>query len=112
MHVHIKHEIEYGCAGFNWQSMEVHNLLKEVGCEIGGSLDMDCTGEWEIEEEAFRKAVESVRQMPDDKVAGFFGADYNDTGDNAELKKRITDLLQNFADTGDHRGGYYHFSWF
>lgn len=83
MHVQIKHEIEYGAEGFNW----------------------------EIDENEFKGAVREIKKMSAEKIASFFDKDYVGESPNG-FKKDVTSLLQNFVDKGDHRGGYYHFSWF
>ena len=111
MHVQIKHEIEYGACGFNWQIDGVKDLLEDAGCCIGGSLNEDSIGDWEIDENEFKGAVRKIKNMSAKKIASFFDKDY--VGESPDgVKKDVTSLLQNFVDKGDHRGGYYHFSWF
>lgn len=111
LHVCVKHEIEYGAYGFNWEIDGVKGLLTEAGCSVFGELNEDAIGDWEIDEFQFKEAVKKIRRMSPDKIAGHFSGDYVGN-DRSEFKKRVTGLLQNFVEKGDHRGGYYHFSWF
>lgn len=111
LHVCIKHEIEYGASGFNWQMDEVKNLLKSAGCETFGELNDDNIGDWEVDDIMFQNAVKKIKKMPKEKIASFFHKDY--VGEDLdEFKKDVIELLQKFIDTGDHNNGYYHFSWF
>lgn len=111
MHVHIKHEIEYGSSGFNWQIDGVKDLLENAGCCISGELNDESIGDWEIDENEFKGAVKKIKRMSAEKIASFFSKDY--VGESPDgFKKDITSLLQGFVDTGDHHNGYYHFSWF
>lgn len=111
LHVHIKHEIEYGADGFNWEIDGVKDLLEDAGCCVGGELNEDAIGDWEIGENEFKNAVKKIKRMPARKIASFFREDF--VGENIEdFKKRACTLLQKFVDTGDHHSGYYHFSWF
>lgn len=111
LHVCIKHEIEYGADGFNWEIDGVENLLEEAGCSINGELNEDAIGDWEAQDTKFQEAVKEIKRMPAEKIASFFRKDY--VGKDLEsFKKHVTTLLQEFVDTGDHHDGYYHFSWF
>lgn len=111
LHVHIKHEIEYGSNGFNWQNDQMKSLLNDAGCNINGELNDEAIGDWEIEETEFRNAVREIKRMPAKKIASYFRKDF--VGEDLEsFKKDVTTLLQEFVDTGDHHEGYYHFSWF
>ena len=109
--MHIKHEIEYGDSGFNWQIDGVKDLLENAGCCVGGELNEDAVGDWEIDEFQFKEAVKKIKRMSSKKIAAFFSKDYV-TEPLDEFKKRVATLLQEFVDTGDHHNGYYHFSWF
>lgn len=111
LHVHIKHEIKYGACGFNWEVDEVRRLLEHAGCSICGELNEDAIGDWEIDESQFKEAVKEIKKMPAEKIAAFFSKDYV-TEPLDEFKERVTALLQDFVDTGDHHNGSYHFSWF
>ena len=112
IHIHIKHEIEYGDYGFNWQIEGLRMLLEHCGCYINDNLNEDCIGEWEIYDEEFKDAVKQIEGMTPKEVCNYFDDSFLD-GDTIEnTKKYIVDKLRNFEITGDHHKGYYHFSWF
>ena len=111
LHIHTKHEIEYGSESFNWQMNGLYELLNDAGCEICGQLNDDAVGDWEIDEEQFIEAIKQIRKMSSDNIATYFDRDYV-RDDLDEFKKEVIADLQRFADTGDHHDGFYHFSWF
>lgn len=111
-HVHIKHEIEYGSSGFNWQINSLKSLLENADCSVNGELNDDGIGDWEIEERGFKSAVEAIKGMPAKKVSGFFSKDYVGNDAPEKFKEYVVSLLESFLTTGDHRDGYYHFSWY
>ena len=112
IHVQIKREIEYGDYGFNWQIEELMSLLSDSGCEICGSLNDDCIGDWEIPEEQFRKAVEDIANKSAMEVMSYFDNDFVGRMQAEEFKDDVVSTLRRFEQTGDHRSGFYHFSWF
>lgn len=112
IHVQIKREIEYGDYGFNWQIEELMSLLSDCGCEICGSLNDDCVGDWEIPEEQFLTAVEDIAKKSAEEIKGYFDTDFIGRASDEEFKEDVVSTLRRFAETGDHRNGFYHFSWF
>ena len=112
IHIQIKREIEYGDYGFNWQIEELMSLLSDSGCEICGSLNDDCVGDWEIPEEQFRKAVEDIANKSAMEVMSYFDNDFVGRMQAEEFKDDVVSTLRRFEQTGDHRSGFYHFSWF
>lgn len=112
LHIQIKHEIEYGEEGFNWQIGELYNLLNECECDIYGTLNEDCVGDWEIPEEEFKSAIEKISEMRPEAVRKYFDKDYVGNDSDEVFKKKVLSLLRTFAETGDHGTGYYHLSWF
>lgn len=111
IHVHIKHVIEYSDGHFNWQHEELANLLKKHGCEIYSRLDEDAVGEWEISEEQFKDAVAAIEKSPATEIRECFCDFRNDRGAE-QFKEEVVNLLRIFERNGDHRDGFYHFSWF
>ena len=112
IHVQIKREIEYGDYGFNWQIEGLMSLLTDCGCEIYGALNDDCVGDWEIPEEQFRSAVEEIAKKSAEEIKGYFDTDFIGRASDEEFNEEVVSTLRRFAETGDHRKGYYHFSWF
>ena len=112
IHIQIKREIEYGDYGFNWQIEELMSLLSDSGCEICGSLNDDCIGDWEIPEEQFREAVENIANKSAMEVMSYFDNDFVGRMQAEEFKDDVVSTLRRFEQTGDHRSGFYHFSWF
>ena len=112
IHIQIKREIEYGDYGFNWQIEGLMSLLSDSGCEICGSLNDDCVGDWEIPEEQFREAVENIANKSAMEVMSYFDNDFVGRMQAEEFKDDVVSTLRRFEQTGDHRSGFYHFSWF
>ena len=112
IHIQIKREIEYGDYGFNWQIEELMSLLSDSGCEICGALNDDCVGDWEIPEEQFREAVENIANKSAMEVMSYFDKDFVGRMQAEEFKDDVVSTLRRFEQTGDHRSGFYHFSWF
>lgn len=112
IHIQIKREIEYGDYGFNWQIEELMSLLSDSGCEIYGSLNDDCVGDWEIPEEQFHEAVENIANKSAMEVMSYFDNDFVGRMQAEEFKDDVVSTLRRFEQTGDHRSGFYHFSWF
>lgn len=112
IHVQIKHEIEYGDCGFNWQIDELMKLLSDSGCDICGSLNDDCVGDWEISEEQFHAAVDDIESKSAEEIRRYFDEDFVGGSTDEEFKKDVVSTLRKFEKTGDHRNGFYHFSWF
>lgn len=103
--VHIKHEIEYGTAGFDHCQAELFKLLKDNGCNIWTNDDCQEWGdEWEIQEEEFKNAVKRIAELPEEKVVSYFP-------DSKEKKEYVVSMLQTFADTGCVANGVYYFTW-
>lgn len=111
LHIQTRHEIEYGSCGFNWEMDGLERLLTDAGCCIGGELDSDACGDWEITEEQFLEAVRAVEGMAPEEVAACFSEDYRSASPE-DIKAETVALLKEFASTGDHHDGIYHFSWF
>ena len=112
IHIQIKREIEYGDYGFNWQIEELMSLLSDSGCEICGSLNDDCVGDWEIPEGQFREAVENIANKSAMEVMSYFDNDFVGRMPAEEFKDDVVSTLRKFEETGDHKNGFYHFSWF
>ena len=112
IHVQIKREIEYGDSGFNWQIEELMSLLSDSGCEVCGSLNDDCVGDWEIPEEQFREAVDDIASKSAGEIRRYFDEDFVGRSADEEFKENVVSTLRRFEQTGDHRSGFYHFSWF
>ena len=112
IHIQIKREIEYGDYGFNWQIEELMSLLSDSGCEICGSLNDDCVGDWEIPEEQFREAVENIANKSSMEVMSYFDNDFVGRMQAEEFKDDVVSTLRRFEQTGDHKNGFYHFRWF
>ena len=111
IHVQIKHEIEYGADGFNWEIGELKNLLEDNGCSVFGVLE-DCRGDWEVQDSEFEDAVKRIEETPAETVRHYFSDDFTGERSAEEVKTIVVSLLKQFVQTGDHRSGYYHFSWF
>ena len=112
IHVQIRRKIEYGDCGFNWQIEELMSLLSDSGCEICGSLNDDCVGDWEIPEEQFREAVDDIGTKSAEEIRSYFDSDYARRSTDEEFRDEVVSTLRRFEQTGDHRNGFYHFSWF
>lgn len=112
IHVHIKHEIEYGADGFNWEINELKSLLEDNGCSVYGELNEDGVGDWEVQDSEFEDAVELIEAKPAETVRQYFSHDFNGERSAEDVKTIVVSLLKQFAQTGDHRSGFYHFSWF
>ena len=112
IHIQIRREIEYGDCGFNWQIEELMSLLSDSGCEICGSLNDDCVGDWEIPEEQFRDAVEDIAGKSAGEIRRYFESDFVGNLTDEEFKEEVVSTLRRFEQTGDHKSGFYHFSWF
>lgn len=112
IHIHIKHEIEYGEEGFNWQIEGLRMLLEKCGCYINDTLNEDCIGEWEIYEGEFQNAVKQIEGMTPKEVCKYFDNSFLEGDTMENTKKYVVDMLRKFEITGDHHKGYYHFSWF
>ena len=112
IHVQIRREIEYGDCGFNWQIEELMSLLSDSGCEICGSLNDDCVGDWEIPEDQFRASVDNIGTKSPEEIRSYFDADYVGMATDEEFRDEVVSTLRRFEQTGDHRNGFYHFSWF
>lgn len=112
MHVHIKHEIEYGEYAFNWQMNGIKDLLNSVGCEVFGELNDDGIGDWEIEAEQLKSAIEKIKTLDNKTVLRYFDTDYVNGGDKDKFKEHVVEVLTLFVSKGDCHDGYYHFSWF
>lgn len=112
IHVHIKHEIEYGDNGFNWQIDELRSLLEDSGCYICGELNDDSIGDWEIPDDQFIEAIKHISNKSEEEIRRYFEKDYHEKMPNGKFKEYVVNTLRTFAKTGDHRKGYYHFSWF
>lgn len=112
IHVQIRREIEYGDYGFNWQIEELKRLLEDSGCDIFGTLNEDAVGDWEIPEDQFQEAVDDIEAKSAEEIGSYFDRDFIGSATNEEFKKEVVTTLRCFERTGDHRKGYYHFSWF
>ena len=112
IHVQIRREIEYGDYGFNWQIDELKRLLEDSGCDVFESLNEDAVGDWEIPEEQFREAVEDIANKSAMEVMSYFDNDFVGRMQAEEFKDDVVSTLRRFEQTGDHRSGFYHFSWF
>lgn len=112
IHVQIKREIEYGDCGFNWQIDELKRLLEDSGCDIFGTLNEDCVGDWEIPEEQFQQALNDIEAKSAEEIGSYFERCFIGSATNEEFKKDVITTLRCFEQTGDHKTGYYHFSWF
>ena len=111
LHIQIKHEIEYGECGFNWQITELQHLLKDNGCSILDNLNDDGIGDWEIDECEFKNAVQKISEMDASAIRAYF-PDYLENITDEKFKEQVVSLLKKFVTTGDCRNGYYIFSWF
>lgn len=112
LHVHIKHEIEYGDGMFNWQTDELRTLLEENGCQVKEQLDEDACGEWEIQDTPFIEAVEKIKEMDASKIKEYFEDDFVGRTTDEEFKNYVVSCLEDYIAKGDHRTGFYHLSWF
>lgn len=112
IHVQIKREIEYGAEGFNWAINELKSLLEDNGCFVYGELDEYCRGDWEVQDSEFEDAVKRIEETPAETVRHYFSDDFTGERSAEEVKTIVVSLLKQFVQTGDHRSGYYHFSWF
>ena len=112
IHVQIRREIEYGDYGFNWQIDELKRLLEDSGCDVFESLNEDAVGDWEIPEEQFKQAVDDIETKSAEEIGCYFNRDFIGSATYEEFKKEVVTTLRCFERTGDHRKGYYHFSWF
>ena len=88
------------------------SLLTDCGCEICGSLNDDCVGDWEILEEQFRAAVDNIGTKSPEEIRSHFDSDYVGRSTDEEFRDEVVSTLRRFEQTGDHRNGFYHFSWF
>lgn len=106
LHVHQRHEIEYGSKGFVNEKYGLLNLLKDIGCDIWSSDEsQEGESEWEIDAEDFRKAVEQIKEIPAAELERYFDS-------HSFKKNQIVKELENYIETGTDGDGYYHFSWF
>lgn len=112
IHVQIRREIEYGDNGFNWQIEELKELLEDSGCNVFESLNEDAVGDWEIPEDQFQKAVDDIETKSAEEIGRYFDKDFIGSATDEDFKKMVVSTLRRFERTGDHRKGYYHFSWF
>lgn len=106
MHVHSKHEIEYGSEGFANDSFGIFNLLRGKRCDIWTNDESQHTGsDWEIDAKQFQKAIEEIKQMPEEDIKLYFY-------DESFTKEHVVNQLEGFLKTGTSADGNYHFSWF
>ena len=112
LHVHIKHEIEYGEGMFNWQIEGLIKLLEDNECEVNGELNEDAVGDWEMEETQFIEAVKKIKEMDASTLKGYFDSDFVERSTDEEFKRYVVSSLEEYITKGDHRNGFYHFSWF
>ena len=114
IHIHTKHEIEYGNGLFNWQAEGLERLLSDSDCCIDRSInanDLCCENDWEINIEEFKDAIEIIEKMSADEIAGYFDADYVGEDKN-KFKESVLSGLKYCQEHGDSRDGYLHFSWY
>ena len=69
-------------------------------------------GDWEIPEEQFREAVEDIAGKSAEEIRRYFDEDFVGSSTPEEFKEDVVSTLRRFEQTGDHRSGFYHFSWF
>ena len=112
LRVHIKHEIEYGGGMFNWQIDELRTLLEENGCQVKEQFDEDGCGDWEIEDSTFIEAVKKIKEMDASEIKDHFEDDFVGSSTDEEFKNYVVSSLEGCIAKGDHRDGFYHFSWF
>ena len=112
IHIQTKHEIEYGESGFNWQIDELKRLLEDSGCSINDSLNEDAVGDWEISEDQFREAINDIETKSAEEIRSYFDSDYVGLSTDEEFKDEVISILRRFEKTGDHKNGFYHFTWF
>ena len=112
IHIQIRREIEYGDCGFNWQIDELKRLLEDSGCDVFETLNDDAVGDWEIPEDQFRAAVDDIGTKSAEKIRSYFDSDYVGRSTDEEFRDEVVSTLRRFEQTGDHRNGFYHFSWF
>lgn len=114
MHIHTKHEIEYGEGLFNWQAEGLERLMSNCDCYADRLIDSDdlcCGHDWEISIEEFKDAIKTIEKMSADDVAKYFDADYVGEDKN-KFKADVLSALKYCQEHGDSRDGYLHFSWF
>ena len=112
IHVQIRREIEYGDCGVNWQIDELKRLLEDSGCDVLETLNDDAVGDWEIPEDQFRAAVDDIEAKSAEEIRSYFDSDYVGRATDEEFRDEVVSTLRRFEQTGDHRNGFYHFSWF
>ena len=82
------------------------------GCDVFESLNEDALGDCAIPGEQFKPAVDHIGTKRAEEIGCYFNRDFIGSATNEEFKKEIVTTLRCFERTGDHRKGYYHFSWF
>ena len=114
IHIHTKHEIEYGEGTFNHQMEGLGALLDANGCYYYEMVSVDdfwsCV-RWHIGVQEFRNAIKKIEKMSADDIAKYFDADYVGEDKN-KFKESVLFGLKYCQKHGDSRDGYLHFSWY
>lgn len=114
IHIHTKHEIEYGNGLFNWQEENLKHLICDGGCNVYELINSEdlCGGiDWEINIEEFKHAIKKIEKMSADDIAKYFDDDYVGE-DKDKFKESVLSGLKYCQEHGDSRDGYLHFSWY
>lgn len=102
VYMQTRHEIKHDGWDFEYGVPGLFVLLNDTGCDI-----KERGIEWEIEDELFTEAIIKIKEMDSDKVASYFGQD-NIGSDKTQFKSKLTEMLERWKNTGDHRDGYYY----
>lgn len=112
IHIQTKHVIVYGDSGFNWQWENLKELLETYGCLDLYEAQNDNSIEWKIPEEQFHDAIEEIAKENAKEIRNFFNKSFLENYTDEEFKDYVVSKLKTFEETGDHKSGFYHFSWF
>lgn len=80
---------------FQNQSEELNKLLSDVGCGMEYSYDEDLMCEcWKIERSRLANAIRNIENTPANEIARCFSANYADSKDAEDFKKKIISDLK------------------
>ena len=56
--------------------------------------------------------MDNIGTKSPEEIRSHFDSDYVGRSTDEEFRDEVVSTLRRFEQTGDHRNGFYHFSWF
>ena len=56
--------------------------------------------------------MDNIEAKSAEEIRSYFDSDYVGRATDEEFRDEVVSTLRRFEQTGDHRNGFYHFSWF